>query len=41
MPRTDFAGTTVDVSDEGYFIKPDLWTEDMALEIAAREGIDA
>jgi tRNA 2-thiouridine synthesizing protein E len=40
MPRTDFAGTTVEVSDEGYFIKAETWTEDMALEIAAREGVD-
>ena len=40
MPRTNFAGTSVNVSDEGYFIKPDPWTEDMALEIAAREGVD-
>ena len=40
MPNTVLAGITVDVSDEGFFTRPEAWTEGMASEIAAREGID-
>jgi tRNA 2-thiouridine synthesizing protein E len=40
MPTTILEGTTVDVSDEGFFTRPEAWTEGMAPEIAAREGID-
>ena len=31
----------VELNDEGFFVDPDAWTEDMAPEIAAGEGIAA
>ena len=37
---TMVAGHPVELNDEGFFVDPDEWTEDMAPEIAAREGID-
>ena len=40
MPTATFATVTVDVNDEGFFTKPEQWTEEMAPEIAAQEGID-
>jgi len=40
MPSTVLAGITVDVSDDGFFTRPEAWTVGMASEIAAREGID-
>ena len=36
---TTLAGRAVEVNDEGFFVDPDQWTEDMASELAAREGI--
>lgn len=33
------AGTTVDVNDEGFFIDPEQWTEDMATELAEEVGV--
>ena len=39
--RTMTLGTTeVEVNDEGFFVHPEQWTEDMAPELAAHEGID-
>ena len=40
MPTTTFAGVDVDVNDEGFFADPSVWTEAMAPELAAAEGID-
>jgi len=40
MPTATYAGTTVEVDDEGFFEDPDEWTEAMAPEIARAEGID-
>ncbi len=40
MPTTTYAGTTVTVNDEGFFLDPDQWREDMAPEIARAAGID-
>jgi tRNA 2-thiouridine synthesizing protein E len=40
MTTTTYAGRTVDVDQEGFFVDPAQWTEDMASEIAAQEGID-
>ena len=39
MPNAVYAGTTVDVDDEGFFVHPEVWTEAMAPEIASLEGI--
>jgi TusE/DsrC/DsvC family sulfur relay protein len=30
----------VELNDEGFFVHPEEWTEDMVPELAAREGID-
>ncbi len=40
MPTATLAGTTVDLDDEGFFTDPSQWTEDMATELAAENGID-
>ena len=40
MPTKTVAGTTVEVTDEGFFEKPESWTETMASELAKEEGID-
>ena len=34
------AATEVEVNDEGFFVDPAQWTEEMASELARREGID-
>jgi tRNA 2-thiouridine synthesizing protein E len=39
MPTTTYAGKPVDVNDEGFFIDPGQWTEDMAPQIARAEGL--
>jgi tRNA 2-thiouridine synthesizing protein E len=33
-------GTTVDTTDDGFFVDPEQWTEDMVPELASAEGID-
>jgi tRNA 2-thiouridine synthesizing protein E len=40
MTTMELAGTTVDVNDEGFFEHPEQWTEAMAPELAANEGIE-
>ena len=40
MPTRTVAGTAVDTNDEGFFTNPEQWTEAMAPELAAAEGID-
>ena len=40
MPTKAVAGPAVDTNDEGFFTNPDQWTEAMAPELAAAEGID-
>lgn len=40
MPTKTVAGTTVEVNDEGFFVDPAQWTEEMAPELARDEGID-
>ena len=40
MQTTTFKGITVDVTQDGFFTKPEEWSEAMAPEIAAREGVD-
>lgn len=39
MPTVSYAGTSVTVDGEGFFTDPSQWTEAMAPEIAAAEGI--
>jgi tRNA 2-thiouridine synthesizing protein E len=40
MTTASVAGQSVEVNEEGFFVDPDAWTEAMAPEIAAQEGID-
>jgi tRNA 2-thiouridine synthesizing protein E len=40
MTMATVAGRTVEVDDEGFFLDPDAWSDDMAPELAAHEGID-
>jgi len=40
MTTETIAGVDVALNDEGFLEQPDQWTEDMAVEIARREGID-
>lgn len=40
MTTKTVAGTTVEVNEEGFFTDPDQWSESMAPELAAEEGID-
>ena len=39
MPTKTFAGTAVEVNDEGFFVEPDQWTKEMAPEIAEEVGV--
>jgi dissimilatory sulfite reductase related protein len=41
MPTKTIHGTTVEVNDEGFFVDPDQWDEQMIDALAADEGIDA
>jgi len=40
MTTTTLASTDVELNDEGFFVDPAQWTEDMVPELAAREGIE-
>ena len=40
MSTITLAATDVELNDEGFFVHPEQWTEDMAGEIARGEGID-
>lgn len=39
MTTATIAATEVELNDEGFFVHPEQWTEDMAPELARREGI--
>jgi tRNA 2-thiouridine synthesizing protein E len=39
MAQKNFAGVTVDVTDEGYMTIPSQWTKEIAVEIAREEKI--
>ncbi|MGK2929860.1 MAG: TusE/DsrC/DsvC family sulfur relay protein [Acidimicrobiales bacterium] len=40
MPTTTIAGNEVELNEEGFFVDPDQWTEEMVSELAAKEDID-
>ncbi len=40
MATKNYAGTSVDVNEEGYFTDPSQWNKEIAKEIAAEEGIE-
>jgi len=40
MSTMTIAATDVELNDEGFFVHPEQWTEDMAPELALREGIE-
>jgi dissimilatory sulfite reductase related protein len=37
---TTVAGHAVELNDEGFFVDPDQWSEDMAPELARQVGVD-
>lgn len=37
---TTVAAKDVELNDEGFFVHPEQWAEDMAPELARRDGID-
>ena len=39
MATKTFAGEIVQVNNEGYFLNPSEWTQEIAVEIAKEEGI--
>jgi TusE/DsrC/DsvC family sulfur relay protein len=40
MSTMTLCSTEVELNDEGFFLHPEQWTEEMAPELAQREGID-
>ena len=40
MATKDYAGKTIETTDDGYLINSTDWNENMAAEIAKEEGID-
>jgi len=40
MTTTTYAGATVELNDEGFFIDPNAWTPAMAEEMAKADGLD-
>jgi tRNA 2-thiouridine synthesizing protein E len=39
MSTAILAANTVELNEEGFFVHPEQWTEDMVPELARREGI--
>jgi tRNA 2-thiouridine synthesizing protein E len=39
MPGATYAGETVEVDKDGFFVRPDQWTEAMVPEIADQAGV--
>jgi tRNA 2-thiouridine synthesizing protein E len=40
MTTETIAGATVELNDEGFLVDSSQWTDEMAIELARREGID-
>jgi dissimilatory sulfite reductase related protein len=40
MTTLSLASTDVELNDEGFFVDPEQWTEEMVPELARREGIE-
>jgi tRNA 2-thiouridine synthesizing protein E len=40
MSTATYAGVPVEVNDEGFFVDPNQWTRDIAVELAKADGID-
>ena len=40
MPTVTYSGRDVEVNDEGFFLDPERWTEEMAPQIARESGIE-
>jgi tRNA 2-thiouridine synthesizing protein E len=40
MTITTIAGVDVDLNDEGFLTDPDQWNEEVAVELAKRDGLD-
>jgi tRNA 2-thiouridine synthesizing protein E len=40
MTTMTIAATEVEVNDEGFFVHPEQWSEEMVPELARREGIE-
>jgi len=40
MAEKEFAGKTVEVTDEGYLVDPSQWTKEIAMDIAKEEEIE-
>lgn len=40
MATREYAGTTIETTDDGYLVNSSEWNKDIALEIAKEEGID-
>ncbi len=40
MSTATYAGTTVEVNEEGFFLDPTQWNRDIAVELAKADGID-
>jgi tRNA 2-thiouridine synthesizing protein E len=40
MTTDTIAGTEIELNDEGFLVDPTQWNDDIAVELARREGID-
>ncbi|MBI4933333.1 MAG: TusE/DsrC/DsvC family sulfur relay protein [Actinobacteria bacterium] len=40
MSTATYAGVSVELNDEGFFVDPNQWTKDIAVELAKADGIE-